>query len=596
MSAPAASSSRVAEERRLADLRKAVRAQPNDANAHYQLAETLRGLGELDEAITHYRALTDLQPEIAGIWCNLGATLRAAGRAGESLDALQQARALDPTLIQAHTNLVAAFVEMNDAPRALDAARRAIEAEPDHPLVQWSVAGAFRLAGELETAAGHLRAAVRLDPASPLLRCELGDLLRRLERSDEADAAYGQALRLDPHSVDALIGRMKGRSQTGRSAEAREMARGIAQRFPMDAAAVHAAAEEYLNHNLTAEAAALIQPRLNGPGLEPGERRALLFALCEALDQLGRYEDAWAAAAEANRLKRVRLDRAALERQVDAVIAAFDADSIEGRPRAEAGPVRPLFIVGMPRSGTSLLEQILASHPQVTGGGEMNLMSRVVGRVETIAGAAEPYPACVKRLCAEGRTRLAAFAAAELGKVAHGNVCVTEKTPDTFRYLGFVEQLFPNARVIFCLRDPRDVGLSCFFHDFTGDHPWAYDLADLGRYCREYERLVAHWRATLGLPMMDVRYEDLVENQAPVTRHLLEFCGLPWDARCLAFHENRRPVHTASAGQVRRRLYGSSIGRYRRYEAHLGPLLRALESPAAKAVTGDGANATRDSR
>jgi tetratricopeptide (TPR) repeat protein len=592
MSAPAASLTPAAAKRQLDELRKVAHARPNDANARYHLAEALRGLGELDEAITHYRAVADLRPEIAGVWCNLGATLRAAGRAGESIGALQQARDLDPALIQAHTNLVSAFVELKDAPRALDAARGALTLEPGNPLVQWAAAAAFRLTGELETAAEHLRAAMRLDPASPILPCELGDLLRRLERFDEADAAYERALRIDPQSVDARIGRMKGRSQTGRRTEALDMAHTIAQRFPMDAAAVHAAAEEYLNHGLQAEAAALIEKRLEQPGVEPDDRRTLLFGLCEALDRLGRYGDAWRAAAQANRLKGVRLDRAALGGQIDAIVAAFDAGSSEELPHAETAPVRALFIVGMPRSGTTLLEQILSSHPQVTGGGEMNLMSRVVGRIGAITGVAGRYPACAKRLGTEGRHRLAQFARGELEKVARGRPCVTEKTPDTFRYLGLIQQLLPAARLIFCLRDPRDVSLSCFFHEFTGDHPWAYDLSDLGHYCREYERLLAHWRATLDLPMMDVRYEDLVEDQALVTRRLLEFCGLPWEERCLAFHGNRRAVHTASASQVRRRLYGSSIGRYRHYEAHLGPLLEALASPITDAPPGRSAKVT----
>jgi hypothetical protein len=174
---------------------------------------------------------------------------------------------------------------------------------------------------------------------------------------------------------------------------------------------------------------------------------------------------------------------------------------------------------------------------------------------------------------------------------ASGRPCVTEKSPDTFRYLGLIEKLFPDARIVLCRRDPRDVGLFCYFHGFTGHHPYAYDVADLGCYCGEYERLLRHWRATVGLPMMEVRYEDLVQRQEPVTRRLLEFCQLAWDDRCLASHENPRPVHTASAGQVRQRIYGSSIGRYRHYEAHLGPLIEALELHRDDAPPAEGAHA-----
>lgn len=558
-------------------LRKAVQTQPNDAASHHNLADALRALGELDEAIVQYRAVARLRPEIAAVWCNLGAALRAAGRAGESIEALEQARALDPALIEAHTNLVSAFVELKDVPRALAASRRAMSIDPRNALVQWSAAAALLPAGELEMAAEHLRAAIRLDPTSPLLHRELGDVLRRLERFEEAETAYEQALRIDPDSVDALIGRMKGRSQTGRKAEALQMAQAIAQRFPLDAAAVHAVAGEYMKNDRHAEAAALIEQRLGKPGVGADDRRILLFALGEALDRLGRYEDAWHACEQANRLKGERLDRAALDGQIDSIIAAFDRHRMAIMPRAEAGPVRIVFIVGMPRSGSTLFEQILSSHPQVAGGGEMNLMGRIVGRIETLTGVSEPYPQCAKRLEANALRRLADFAYGELAKIAAGRRCVTEKTPDNFRFLGLIEQLFPEARIIICRRDPRDLGLSCYFHDFTGNHPYACDLADLGYFVRQHERLLQHWRATLSLPMLDACYEDLVDHQEPVMRRLLEFCRLPWDDRCLAFHENRRIVHTASAEQVRRRIYGSSVGRYRNYEQHLAPLIEALK-------------------
>jgi hypothetical protein len=167
-----------------------------------------------------------------------------------------------------------------------------------------------------------------------------------------------------------------------------------------------------------------------------------------------------------------------------------------------------------------------------------------------------------------------------LAKVASGQPCVTEKTPDNFRFLGLIEQLFPQARIVLCRRDPLDIGLSCYFHDFTGDHRYACDLADLGCYYRQQERLLQHWRATLRLPMMDACYEDLVKGQEPVTRRLLEFCRLPWDDRCLAFHENRRIVHTASAEQVVRPIYRSSIGRHCHYRQHLAPLIEALQGDA----------------
>ncbi len=221
----------------------------------------------------------------------------------------------------------------------------------------------------------------------------------------------------------------------------------------------------------------------------------------------------------------------------------------------------------MPRSGTTLVEQILSRHPLVFAAGETNDGGRLIARLPGLLGAAEGYPRCVARLDRataqdRGRRVPAQAIAARGGEAAR----VTDKSPLDYLYLGLLAALFPRARVIHCRRDARDVCLSCYFQYFRSGG-FAWDLGDTGRYYRPYERLMDHWRAVLPVEPLEVVYEDLVADQEAVSRRMVAFCGLAWDERCLAFHESRRPVHTASKLQVRRPIYTTSVGRWRHYEA-----------------------------
>jgi hypothetical protein len=230
----------------------------------------------------------------------------------------------------------------------------------------------------------------------------------------------------------------------------------------------------------------------------------------------------------------------------------------------------------MPRSGTSLVEQILASHPAVHGAGELTEIGLMA--LSTAAGGRE-YPESVRGLDARSVNAMAAAYGRRLDALAPKAERVVDKMWQNFEYLGFAAMLLPAARIIWCRRDPADLGLSCFFQHFFGDGvPFAYDLAHIGCMVREHERAMAHWRAVLDLDILDLTYETLVADPEAQIRRLVKFAGLPWDPACLRFHQTERVVRTASHAQVRRPLYSSSVGRHRAYARWLGPLYRALES------------------
>jgi hypothetical protein len=277
---------------------------------------------------------------------------------------------------------------------------------------------------------------------------------------------------------------------------------------------------------------------------------------------------------EANRMKSARFDPVAYHRLVNRLLACFDAGAMSRMPRSGLRDERPVLIVGMPRSGTSLTEQILASHPAVLAGGERSELGLLA---LATAGDGLEYPESVARLSREQLEAMGRHYLDAVGRPGSAARRITDKMWQNFEYLGLAQLMLPGARVIHCVRDPLDCGLSCFFQHFFGSGvAFSYDLGHIGAYMVEYRRIMDHWRSVLSLPMFELRYESLVSEPEATIRRLLAFLDLPWDPACLDFHQSARQVRTASFEQVRRPLYRSSVGRHRPYERWLGPLRESL--------------------
>jgi len=432
--------------------------------------------------------------------------------------------------------------------------------------------------GRNEEAVELVGASLALEPNVAEAHYNLGVALQGLRRTEEAVVAYRRALRLKPNVAGTHLELSVALQELGFPDEARAALDQALALDPTSAAAWHVLGDlktyERGDPGIERMEALLASGRVS-----PDDRILLEFALGKAWMDVGDGERAFAHFDVANRLK-----RASFAYDADADIAWLAAIA-EGLPAqrlselADAGDPSdlPVFVVGMPRSGTTLVEQILASHPQIQGAGELLALEDVIGRDWERDDLAETY---LRRVSGLSKPELASLGGAYVERVAAlsaGRPRLVDKAPGNFRLAGLISLMLPNARIIHCRRDPVDTCLSCYTRNFSGRVRYAFDQGELGRYYRAYEALMAHWRAVLPPErFIEVDYEAVVGDIEPEARRLIAFCGLEWDPACLEFHATRRAVRTISVNQVRRPLYSSSVARWKPYERQLGPLLEAL--------------------
>jgi len=525
--------------------RQATELQPDYADAHFNHAKAQQALAHAEEAARSYRCALQLRPRWPEACNNLGNVLQEQGQLREAIDLYHQALAINPGYLDARINL----------------------------------GNALRQRGEFEQAAEQYRAVLAVQENQAATHKYLGNVQIAQGQLEAALSSYRRAAQLDPADSGSVAAQAAVLERQGRPAEAFDLIRPYLEsdRVDLEIASVLAAFCD--NVGRCDEAIALLERGLSAPDevLSRDRRSIAHFSLGRLYDQAKDYDKAFAHVKAGNELKPDDFDRKEFAGFIDDLIATFDADFMTRAPRARHGSTRPLFIVGMPRSGTSLVEQILASHPDVCGGGELEDIKQLAFGAGALIGSLQAYPQVTRGLTAESCDLLAARYLNRLALLSREARYVTDKMPQNFLALGLIALLFPNARVIHCRRDPMDTCLSCYFHDFTGYHPYVYRLENLGFYYRQYQRLMRHWRPILPLPILEVVYEDLVANPKAGTRRLLTFCELPWDDRCLRFYESSRVVHTSSYQQVRKPVYRSSLGRWRHYAAYLEPLQQALQ-------------------
>lgn len=505
-------------------------------------ARLLRQLGQLEAASDALAMAAEKMPQSAAVLGEQGKLALAEGRPGAACE------------------FFTALVQMR----------------PDNPEDWFNLGHASEGAQRLAAAAEAYQRAMQLGiSAAEEVKTRLGTVLLGLGREDEALAYFEQALSANGRDYQALYGKGMIMQAQGDFAAAESLFLAAIEANPDFAEAYQQLAESRRFSEADAAVVARMR-RLLDRSLADAAREKLHFALGKISNDRGDHDAAFEHFSSANALKRKRqpeFDRNAFRNLTRAIIEFFDETRLEFVASNSTRPHTPVFIVGMPRSGTTLIEQILSSHSEVSGAGELAFIDKLS------RSALEDYPQGLGKLGAKALARMRDDYYELIETHADGRRYVTDKFPANFLHLGFISMLLPEARFIYCKRDAMDNCLSIFMQDFGTGNYYANDLEDIAFYYRCHEQVMAHWQHMFPDRLLQMDYERLVENQEPETRRLLKFLGLEWQAACLAFDKNPRKVATLSRWQVRQPMYKTAAGRWRRYEKHLAGLRAALAYP-----------------
>ncbi len=518
---------------------------PDDVDALYLLGVVAIQRGNAADGVAFIGRAAELRPDDATIHANLAEAYRALGYGRRVVECCHKSLELEPTSADVHCNLALALEGLNDLAAAAEHYRRAIELEPRMARAHHGLGKVCQLLGQLDEARGSFAAVLQIEPRHADSHAAFAHIHEQLGDFETANRALRLALNIEPRHAGALA-RLATR-QRGELAPCNERA---------------------------------IEEILADPGTPVEARIQLRFGLAQVYDDREEFARAAEMATEANRLRHAQLVKNGIQyhaashlRTIERLMDSFTHEFFERVRGFGSSSQRPVFIVGLPRSGTSLAEQILASHPRVFGAGELKLVRQVF---EMIPGAIEqgglPFDA-LKSLTAPVIGQLADRYLAELAAIDDSADRIVDKMLDNTIYLGLIATLFPHAKLIHCTRNARDVAVSCWMTDFM-HVAWACEPNHIALRVQIDTILMQHWRKVLPCRMLEVRYEDVVADLEASARAMVAWCGLEWDSRCLDFHTNGRAVRTASVDQVRRPLHGRSVGRWKNYEHTLMPLFR----------------------
>ena len=572
---------------------RAIRLNPRNPVTHNNLGNVQAALGNFRAAVATYRRALRLDPDYAECLSNLAASLKEVKQLEGALAAADRAIELRPDFAEAHNNRGEILFKQARFAEAAESYRAAVRRRENYVAAMINLSSASKECGDVEAARAILDDVVRRNPDSPRAHNSLGVLLEQLGKGGDAAKRFREAFRLSPDYANAYYQLAQLRGQ-----------------------------------GLADEEVKAVERLIDRPGTFDDQRMPLAFALACAYEDRGDYDRSflYLDMAKALKSKRSAYDDAQVSNYYDSIRRSFGekaprSEGVGGWPlqatcarrgttdgqerraptrarqggragmslqgpsahtlaaldqQSQAERPRPVFVLGMPRSGTTLTEQILGSHPDVHGAGELSFMEDTINEASRRTG--KPFPGLAQSLTPALLDELGALYLGRLAARAGNEAVVVDKTPMNFQYIGFIARILPEARFIHCRRNPVDNCLSIFKLPFEESHSYAHGLESLGRYYRRYAGLMEHWNRIVPDRIATVAYEDLVADFEAETRRLLEFLDLPFSASVLAFHETRRIVKTPSASQIRQPIYGTSVGRWKKYRNHLGPLLDQLET------------------
>ncbi len=564
-----------------AAFRQTLEIDPAHVDAYNCLGLALRAQGRMDDAVGYLRKADGLAPGSLGIKMNLGTTLLAAGRASEADEIYRAACALAPTTVEAFLGRADAAAAQGRSAQALAALQQAVRLFPDAAVAHARLGEFYEEQGNARQALQSFGRSLELDSDDVEVWRALGNAYSDLGEIELAGDAYARALRLRPDFAEVICDLGVLAMVQGDAVSAIGRYRKTMRLKPEYTSAYQNLAQAKKYGPGDEEQIRQLETLSTRKNLPTAARASLHFALGKMHDDRGAYIPAFHHYELGNRIKHAEtdFDAGALSASVDRLIDTFSREHIAHLAAAGSREETPIFIVGMPRSGTTLIEQILAAHERVFGAGELSFVDRISKRMPDMLGARAGYPDCLRDATPATQDVIRSCATEYLdltGSLAANVARITDKMPTNFFHLGLIAILFPRARIVHSRRNALDTCLSAYFQHFASGNAWSYDLGDIAGFYREYSRLMCHWRSALPNGLLEIDYETLTADIAATSRRLIEYCDLPWDEACARYHENKRRIATASVWQARQPVYASSVERWRNYEAFLHPLIERL--------------------
>lgn len=552
--------------------------------AHNNLGNAYRALDRGEEALEHYERAIMLKENYAEAYNNMATVLRDKDLKEEAEHAYKRAIQLKPDYTEAFNNLASFYIQEKNTDEALRILGEGLKVDDKNVPILVNVARVQLEKNNYEAAEMACKIALQQDPGSAEAECVYGQICHDLDQYDEALGHFEKAIQLNPDYGEAnnhygialkSVGRLDdAKKQFERTLERNEKAFGAYSNL--------ADLQKFTPKTKLLKKMEKLMKEAEDPDTE--RYMALHFALGKAYDDSGQYDKAFSHFSRGTKLKRAKLDYKEDDTKAffEDIKAIFTKD-IFGKDRPFEGleTEKPVFVLGMPRSGSTLTEQIISSHPQAFGAGEIKTLARSIGALRSKFPNVPRYPAMVGKMNVNHYKLIGELYLEYIDKVGGDALRVTDKMLSNYYFVGLLNLIFPKAKVINIVRNPVDTCLSAYTKLFKDDMPHSYDLGEMGRYYMMYEDIIAHWNKVLPKGyMMQVNYEDVVNDTEGKAKELIDFVGLPWDDACVNFHKSKRPIKTASVVQVRKPVYKTSVERWKNYGAkNLQPLLDALEWP-----------------
>ncbi len=566
--------------------RRALAIRPEMAEAHNNLGNALRVTGDTDGAMQAYQEALTYRERYPEAYNNLATLLQASGQLEEAEHALKKAIGQSPQYVEAHNNLAALYFGQKKETEALRILGDALKFAPKNPQTLLLTSRVQTRRNNHTAAEQAVRLALAEKPDSPEALTLLGQILHETDRYDEAIQVLEKALEATPNNPEALNFYGVALKSVGRLDEARE---NILKALKLNGSmfGAYANLNDLVDFSKETELFDRMDAIFAGAANPKADHfLALHFAYAKALDDRGEHERALEHYVTGGKMKRAQLDYNEQETFAffDGIRAAFPKERFDKRTFEGIDDERPVFIIGMPRSGSTLVEQIISSHPDIYGAGEVKYLSRAIGLLRDRFPSLPKYPQMIDKITPAQMNIVGKGYIKAISNGAGDARRITDKLLTNYFFAGFIHLLFPKAKFINTMRDPVDTCLSGFTKLFKDDMPHSYDLGELGRYYGKYRELMEHWNEVLPKGVLHtVQYENVVADTEKEAKALIAFLGLEWNKKCLDFHNSDRPVKTASVAQVRRPIYNTAVKRWMKYGDGLQPLVDAIEGKSDKA-------------